>query len=312
MALEASLPSSFIYVFTDARAKDYHLEDQILNLIQEKQSSVVFVMTGDCNDRSHPGFRCYEKIAAVSFGQVFHLEKTDVNKVLNYVRHSIAMKMVHILYEVRDKGGSTLRQIPVDKSLNELTLSLSGDKDDGDYLDISLINPKGARVDRNQFGDDTGSIDLHNIKLIRIRDPMPGIWHVRTSSRLKHTLRVLGHGAIDFKYGFATKPVEKVEMPATRHLQNPYLFYIGPFIPPQGHYFVRVKGEDDGVYEFQRIAPTALSPVDAGGPRAYMADRITAVAAQPVNLTCSVASKGEFTLYWYRGREKLGGPLFYP
>lgn len=43
-----------------------------------------------------------------------------------------------------------------------------------------------------------------------------------------------------------------------------------------------------------------------------MADRTTAFATQSVNLTCSVASRSEFTLYWFKGREKLGGPLFYP
>lgn len=60
---------------------------------------------------------------------------------------------------------------------------------------------------------------------------------------------------------------ELFSKPATIHMQNPYLYYIGPFVPPRGLFFVRVKGEDDRSYEFQRIAPTAISAVQTTGPR---------------------------------------------
>jgi hypothetical protein len=31
------------------------------------------------------------------------------------------------------------------------------------------------------------------------------------------------------------------------HPANPFVFYVGPFIPPKGFFFVRVSGEDEQV-----------------------------------------------------------------
>uniref|UniRef100_A0A0N5BTT3 Hemicentin-1 n=1 Tax=Strongyloides papillosus TaxID=174720 RepID=A0A0N5BTT3_STREA len=215
-ALEASLPSSYIYVFTDAMSKDYYLENSVIDLIQRKQSSVVFVMTGDCGNRAHPGYQVFEKIAAASFGQVFHLGKSDVKTVLEYVRHSVAQKKVHLLYEGRKQGGTVAQEIFVDKKMTELTFSLSGDKEDKYFLVMTLYDPNGVIVEKSQYANQSGTVDLETVKINRISDPMPGKWKVVTESRLKHTLTVKGHGEIDFSYRFSPRPIDMIELGSAR------------------------------------------------------------------------------------------------
>lgn len=267
---------------------------------------------------------------------MFHLEKIHVNSVLEYVRHSVSQRKVHILYEVREFGQAHTTLIPVDAYFSELTLSLSGEREDGEFLQITLVDPKNETVGTGgSYEHMDGEIDLQSVKLLRIKDPLPGVWRVRTTSRQKHTLRVFGHGNIDFRYGFASRPVSNIDMAHPRpiagqttfllvnmsglnvpgsvyqislvdyhgkelyrnetsgpHPTNPNLYFVGPFIPPKGFFFVRVNGEDEQNYEFLRISPTATSTVEAVGPRAYMADRITVTAYQPYNLSCSIEAQG--------------------
>lgn len=57
------------------------ISENPLNCLLFEKPQVVFVLTGDCDDRSHIGYKVYEEIASTSSGQVFHLDKKQVNEV---------------------------------------------------------------------------------------------------------------------------------------------------------------------------------------------------------------------------------------
>ncbi|KOB77681.1 putative hemicentin-1, partial [Operophtera brumata] len=111
LALDVSAARSYVYVFTDATAGDHRLVGKVLDAVQRKQSQVVFVLTGHCNDLDKPSFKVYQQIASASSGQVFNLNKTSVHK------------------------------IPVDSTLGEVTVSVSGAKPQ-----ITVVDPSGEQL----------------------------------------------------------------------------------------------------------------------------------------------------------------------
>lgn len=137
-AIEASLPQSYIYVLTDATPADHFLVRDTLDLLLRKQIQIVFVLTGECpGDKI--GKETFEKIAAASSGQVFHLNKSNVSKVLDFVRDTLDSRRVSLISINNLHANQTNENnLTVDTTLEQLTISVSGKN-----ATINVINPAG-------------------------------------------------------------------------------------------------------------------------------------------------------------------------
>uniref|UniRef100_A0A8C8M5M0 Hemicentin 2 n=1 Tax=Oncorhynchus tshawytscha TaxID=74940 RepID=A0A8C8M5M0_ONCTS len=345
-ALEVSLPGSFIYVFTDARAKDYHLKRDVLQLVQLRQSQVVFVLTGDCGDRSQPGYRAYEEIAATSSGQIFHLNKQQVNEVLKWVEETVQGLKVHLLSSNHDSAQENQWEVPFDPSLKEFTVSLSGPAPQ-----IELRDPLGTLLEQ-------GLTELLNIpnsaRVVNLKFPRPGSWTLKVGCGGRHTLRVTGVSNLDFRAGFSSIPVSEfnytrerpikgvpahvllkctglkppgqlshmelvsgsgrslrtlpVPLPSDRGSRG--LWSVPEFRTPSQSFFLKVTGKDEEGYRFQRLSSVSYTNIIPDPPAVSMPLVVNSFYMQPAMIGCSVESDVPYRLRFTRSGVSLGEDKF--
>uniref|UniRef100_A0A674A6B1 Ig-like domain-containing protein n=1 Tax=Salmo trutta TaxID=8032 RepID=A0A674A6B1_SALTR len=341
-ALEVSLPGSFIYVFTDARAKDYRLKRDVLQLVQLRQSQVVFVLTGDCGDRSQPGYRAYEEIAATSSGQIFHLDKQQVNEVLKWVEETVQALKVHLLSSNHDSAQENQWEVPFDPSLKEVTVSLSGPAPQ-----IELRDPLGTSLEQ-------GLTELLNIpnsaRVVNLKFPRPGAWTLKVGCGGRHTLRVTGVSNLDFRAGFSSIPVSEfnhtrerpikgvpahvllkctglkppgqlshmelvsgsgrslrtlpVPLPSDRGSRG--LWRVPEFHTPSQSFFLKVTGKDEEGYRFQRLSSVSYTNIIPDPPAVSMPKVVNGFYMLPAMIGCSVESDVPYRLRFTRSGVAIG------
>nr|XP_010300774.1 PREDICTED: hemicentin-2 [Balearica regulorum gibbericeps] len=344
LAVEVSHPGSFVYVFSDARAKDYKEQEELLRLLQQKQTQVVFVLTGDCGDRSHPGYRVYERIAATSSGQIFHLDKQQVTEVLKWVEEAIQASKVHLLSTDHEDGGEHTWPVPFDPSLKEVTISLSGPAPG-----IEVRDPAGKVLEKGQGLKELLSIP-NSAMVVAVEPHKPGTWSVTTQSSGRHSLRITGISNINFQASFSTQPdfdasqhgerpvqglpisivvnctglkppghLQEIELFNTsgrailslpaRPLSNTsseHLWVSSPLRVPPGDFLLKVKGKDAQGHPLHRLSGVTYTSIVPGLPKMNISSKIQAYNREPQLISCSAQSEVPFRLQLSRGRMKLG------
>lgn len=198
LALESALPNSLAYVFSDATAKDLGHYEEVYGFIQKKQVTVNFLLTGNCHDSSAPGYQVYLKLSQASNGQVYDMKKTNVKDVLLALRHSLNYNYAALKTVVAD-AGTTNTKLNVDKSISELSVSLSGKN-----AQLTIKDPQNETI---KAGDE---LTLQNVKLVKIKNPADGSWDFESTAESSHTILFGAISDLKFNFGFSVVEVKKI------------------------------------------------------------------------------------------------------
>lgn len=198
IALKLALPNSLAYVFSDAAAKDHAYYNEVVELIQAKQVTVNFLLTGDCDDQTSLGYKIYQQVSRVSNGQVYDMNKNNVKDVLVAIRHTVSHNYAALQSVDFENAGTSKTNLNVDKSITKLSVSITGENPT-----LSIRNPSNETV----HSDD--SLTLKNLKLVNIKDPNEGVWRIEAKADSSHSIRLSALSNLKFDFGFSLVSIVK-------------------------------------------------------------------------------------------------------
>ncbi len=190
-AIKYALPNSIAFVFTDASARDYAVQDELLNLLQEKQITVNFFLTGEgCNGKNDPAFLTYYTIARSTNGIVSTMRVADIKNALEAM-----INKIDPYYEIVDKQvlPAGMQSVSIEVGLSTKVLEVTAS---GMSPKITIVQPNNEKVVGKPIGSD--------IVIATIQQPPIGKYEsiVESSGSSQKTLEVAVVSEIIFDYSF--------------------------------------------------------------------------------------------------------------
>ncbi|XP_077131187.1 uromodulin-like [Ranitomeya variabilis] len=191
LALQNSPPNSFILVLTDASALDYWdtaLVNNIYSLIASTQSQIYFLITGLCGSIYDADFIVYRNIAAASFGHVFQVSLSDLNKVFKYLDFTLSRPSNSSvrLFSGEYSEGYNSTNFAVEDNYTALVITT-----DGVIYSIQVLGPDSLELPLKQIVSELwGSMYL-------LKNPGNGVWTIVIYAGSRYSLRVEGFTAVN-------------------------------------------------------------------------------------------------------------------
>uniref|UniRef100_A0A671ULV9 von Willebrand factor A domain containing 10, tandem duplicate 2 n=1 Tax=Sparus aurata TaxID=8175 RepID=A0A671ULV9_SPAAU len=210
LALTAAPPSSEIFVFTDAPAKDAHLKSTVTALIESTKSAVNFMLTDVLASRrrrrslqdpvsrsmSQSDAQLYRDLARASGGQAIEVTKSDLSLATSVIEDSSAGAVVTVFQVVRNPGRPDNFTFTVDGSLRNMTAYVTGDSS----LTFSLTSSTGVSQSSIQSSGPLASFTtVGNLRRLSLNtENQTGSWEITVDSNKPYSVKVTGQSSVNF------------------------------------------------------------------------------------------------------------------
>ncbi|XP_056590951.1 von Willebrand factor A domain-containing protein 7 [Triplophysa dalaica] len=215
MALAGAPPSSDIFVFTDAAAKDIDLLSTIKAMIESTKSRVTFMLTSPFSFRRKRGvfasqrvysrsmsqseMQFYRDLAHASGGQAIEVTKTTLSQATEVIMDSTISALVTVLQVIGSSANAENISFLLDSSLSNVTVYITGVSPH-----FTLYSPTGVSQSGSVPDGPLGSIQtVGNLWRVKLNsDNQTGEWSISITSTSTYTIKVFGQSSVDFLFNF--------------------------------------------------------------------------------------------------------------